>query len=418
MRPFSRFKAGIAALLCMSVLFSQSLLAVSVDDLQQQADSLEDEKNEISTQIDETDKLIAEKEEELAQINAQVSQVESEIDSLNNTIYACTEKISELEGNIEQKQEEIEDDYERLRQRVRTIYMSGGTSDLEVLLGAKTFDEFIDASALVKAVSKYDKKLIDGLKDAITEINSELAQVEQQQEELVEARQDMEATRADLDALQEEADAAAQELKELKGDLSDELESVTEEQEALYSQIEEMIRQQQEEEERLKQEQEANDNSSGSSGSGSSGDSGGSGYSTPGSTSQSGYPTYIWPAPSCTIITSYWGDSRGHQGLDLACYGSAYGKEIIAAASGTVTIANSTDSWGSGWGYYVMINHGNGYSTLYAHCSQVLVSAGQYVEAGQLIAYIGNTGNSYGAHLHFECWYNSTRYNPAVHFNI
>lgn len=417
MGRFKSVKAALSAFLCVAVLCAGTLVsAESVDDLQNKVDGLEDEKTSVEAQINETDKKIAEKEKELEDLNEQISVIEGEIDELNNTIYTSTEKIKELESSIEQKQEEIEGDYKVLRQRIRTIYMAGGTSDLEVLLGAKSFDEFIDASIVVKAVSKHDQKLINGIKSVIGEINSELEEVEDNRTRMMTARQSMEETRNDLDSLKIQADAAAEELRTLKGDLTTEYEGITAEQEALYAQIEEMIRQQEEEEERRRQEEAANNNNN---------NNGDDSYDSPSNsgsasagTAADGYRQYVWPAPSCTVITSYWGDNRGHQGIDFACYGSAYGKEIVAAASGTVTIANSTDEWGSGWGYHIMINHGDGYSTLYAHCSQVLVYPGQYVEAGQLIGYIGNTGHSYGAHLHFECWYGSTRYDPAPHLGL
>ena len=86
----------------------------------------------------------------------------------------------------------------------------------------------------------------------------------------------------------------------------------------------------------------------------------------------------------------------------------------MAAEDGTVAIANRTDEWGSGWGYYIMLNHGDGFGTLYAHCSIIVADAGQQVKKGQVIGYIGNTGRSYGAHLHFECWHNGSRYNPRI----
>lgn len=85
----------------------------------------------------------------------------------------------------------------------------------------------------------------------------------------------------------------------------------------------------------------------------------------------------------------------------------------MAAADGQVIEANATDSWGYSWGYYVLIYHNGTYSTRYAHMSSVAVSTGQYVTAGTIIGYEGNTGNSFGAHLHFEVYENGTRVNPA-----
>ena len=87
-----------------------------------------------------------------------------------------------------------------------------------------------------------------------------------------------------------------------------------------------------------------------------------------------------------------------HRGYDIAC---AAGTSILACANGTVVTAG----WHWSWGNYIVVDHGNGYTTLYAHCSALLASAGQYVEQGQTIALVGNTGYSFGAHLHIECTY-------------
>ncbi len=114
-----------------------------------------------------------------------------------------------------------------------------------------------------------------------------------------------------------------------------------------------------------------------------------------------------WPLPVAGTITSpqgyrtdpITGEISYHSGTDIAV---SEGTPILAAAAGTVTIANATDSWGGSYGYYVKIDHGGGVTTLYAHCSSICVTAGQQVQAGQMIAYVGHTGRATGPHLHFE----------------
>ncbi len=122
---------------------------------------------------------------------------------------------------------------------------------------------------------------------------------------------------------------------------------------------------------------------------------------------------FIWPVPGYHGIYGDYGPrgSGWHDGVDIS--GSAiHGKPIIAADGGTVVVANATDEWGAGWGYYVLIDHGNGYQTRYAHCSAINVTVGQKVAQGQLIGLVGNTGNSYGAHCHFEILVNGVSQNP------
>ena len=129
-----------------------------------------------------------------------------------------------------------------------------------------------------------------------------------------------------------------------------------------------------------------------------------------------------WPLTITGTITSQFGyrtdpisgETSYHSGTDIA---APAGSPILAAASGTVTIANALDSWGGGYGYYVRIDHGGGLETLYAHCSSICVTAGQQVEAGQVIAYVGQTGRATGNHLHFEVYQDGQRADAMSYFS-
>lgn len=134
---------------------------------------------------------------------------------------------------------------------------------------------------------------------------------------------------------------------------------------------------------------------------------------TPGFTG-SGDGALQWPLPIAGSITSPFGyrtdpisgESSYHSGTDIS---APEGTPILAAAAGTVTIANATDSWGGSYGFHVKLDHGNGIETLYAHCSSICVTVGQQVQAGQVIAYVGHTGRATGSHLHFEASLNGQR---------
>lgn len=130
---------------------------------------------------------------------------------------------------------------------------------------------------------------------------------------------------------------------------------------------------------------------------------------------------FQWPLPENGTITSYFGNRVNpvtgkpdfHTGTDIAM---PEGTPILAAADGTVEIANGTDSWGDSYGYYVKLDHGNGFETLYAHCSSICVTAGQEVSQGEVIGYVGSTGNSTGNHLHFEVRKNGQRVDALDYF--
>ena len=130
---------------------------------------------------------------------------------------------------------------------------------------------------------------------------------------------------------------------------------------------------------------------------------------------------FQWPLPETGTITSYFGNRVNpitgepdyHTGTDISV---AAGTPILAAADGVVSIANGTDSWGDSYGYYVKLDHGEGLETLYAHCSSICVTAGQEVAQGEVIAYVGSTGNSTGNHLHFEVRVDGTRVDALDYF--
>ena len=132
--------------------------------------------------------------------------------------------------------------------------------------------------------------------------------------------------------------------------------------------------------------------------------------------------TLQWPLPVAGTITSQFGhrvdpitgEVSSHTGTDIAC---AEGTPILAAADGTVTVANGLDSWGGSYGYYIQIDHGGGLETLYAHCSSICVSTSQQVQAGQVIGYVGHTGRVTGSHLHLETRVNGSRVDSMQFFS-
>ena len=132
--------------------------------------------------------------------------------------------------------------------------------------------------------------------------------------------------------------------------------------------------------------------------------------------------TLQWPLPVAGTITSQFGhrvdpitgEVSSHTGTDIAC---AEGTPILAAADGTVSVANGLDSWGGSYGYYIQIDHGSGLETLYAHCLSICVTTGQQVQAGQVIGYVGHTGRVTGNHLHIEVHINGSRADAMQYFS-
>lgn len=353
-----------------------------LDELQKQNQEIEEKQKEIDEKLEEARKDIENQEKLKETLEEKISAVEDEIDNVNITIAEYNSQIEILQVDIDNKEAQIEDDYDRLKQRLRIIYMAGDVSSVEIILGAKSFNDFIDKVTLVKSLGAADEKLINELQDAIAEINENKAKVEEARDKVNEEKKELEENRAELAELQEECDKLIEDLKESTDKLNEDNKKYEEEKKKLEKEITNWFK------EYFKE----------------NGD-----QIIP---SDIAVGTYAWPAPYCDIITTPFGED-GHNGMDIACNGSAYGLPIVAAQDGTVAMVNRTDDWGLGWGYYIMIDHGGGSATLYAHCSVIITEVGETVKKGQIIGYIGNTGRSFGAHLHFEYWYNGQRYNPG-----
>ncbi len=405
MKKQGKIKLFIILCLSLTIILATTVNAISsMDEFDQRQQEIDSREDKLDAQLESAKQNIEEQEELVKAYEDMIDVTEDQIDLLNETIYGLQKEIEEKEKQIAQMEIDIEEDYVLLGQRIRAIYMEGKTSNLEMLLGTTNLEDLIDSAYLTKSIADYDNELIQKINDEIVIIEQEKEILAQEKADLEVAQQELKETSDELIALVLACEEEIAKLEKEQQEVEEELHTLSKEQEDLMAELEAWEKEQA----ALRAEQEAAQNANNGNNSSS-----GGGYLGVPNPDGNGY---IWPTPECDIITSYWGDGRNHRGWDFACYGSAYGKEIVAVKDGVVTVANNTDSWGSGWGYYIMIDHGDGYSTLYAHCSYVAVSVGQTVKQGETIGYVGNTGNSFGDHLHFECWKDGVRYDPAIEF--
>lgn len=433
MNRFKRILCAILSvcLISMPIAFSAvSAGAESIDSMQQQLQALEDKNREYQDILDKTESNIAEKEE---YNNALVSKVEV----LDDKIAITKDSITDLNKSIEEKQadiykanQDIEDQLDTLSERLRIIYMAGNTSDLEIILGAKDFSDFIDKVSLVQTLSSYDKELIDGINVKLEKISKQKEELEADKTELETQQTSLEKDQGELNDLLEKNEDTLRNLYSESEDAKSALENAAAESDAIEAQIRAYYQKQQE---AAQQQQSSNNGSSNSgsnnSGNSSSGESSDSGNSSGGSSSGSidtpSSSGFVWPSPGYTYRTSEFGEDRGysHGGIDI---GTPIGATIVAADSGTVIATNNScpHNWGKngscgcggGFGNYVFIDHGNGKITIYGHLTNAVVSTGQYVSKGQTIGYAGSTGYSTGPHLHFECRYNGIKYDPMSEY--
>ena len=411
-----------------------SATAATISELESRQAELEAQKAEYQKQLNQSNAKVNEQQENVDALVGQVESVTEEIQISYKKIALLDEDIAKKEEQIGEKNKEIEANMDVLRQRIKTIYISGDVSSLEIILGAKDFTDFLDKLQLVEYVSNHDEALIQQVQKQLDAISAEKKALEDDK-----AAQEKE--QATLKERQDELNTLLEENKEILAGLQSEANSAQmslslseEELSGLSAEIQEYYRQQRE---ALAAQQaaaaaEASGGGSSSSGSSSSGSSssgggssssGGSSYSDPGAATQiDAGGGWVWPTPGSHYITSQYGEARSYESHNAIDIGASTGTPIYAANSGTVTSSysgcthsNSGSNWcscGGGYGNYVWILHNNGYETIYGHMISTAVSTGQSVSAGQLIGYVGSTGWSTGPHLHFELRIGGVKSNP------
>ena len=342
--------------------------------------------------------------------NAQVelkTALDSKLALTNQQIMNLEEQIKLHDALIERKTQEVgeaqvtaDEQLEKYKKRVRAMEESGRYNYVEVLFGANSIGEFLSLIDDIGDIMKSDKELEDSYKESVVNLKEAKAEYEEVQTELKQNKVECAQLK---DQLQVDITQAAAVITSLQADINENTSVLSEldsQESALQSQIQAKVNQLNEQK---KAEEEANRNNN-------------NGGSSGGSTTGTG--NLVWPS-YCTYISSrqgprvhpITGEYKNHGGTDIA---ASYGSAIYAADSGRVV--SSSDGWNGGWGNYVMIDHGNGMQTLYAHMSSRAVSVGQTVSRGQTIGYVGSTGMSTGPHLHFEMYVNGSRIDPQTKY--
>ena len=427
--------AGImAAIMLLSLIASivPVARAASSSEIRKQINELKEQKKEIEDQIKEVKDQYKQNENELLDIVDRKNAIDREIGLLHAQIRNINEQLAAFNILIADKQDELdtaEDRFDTLsrenKDRIRTMEEEGAVTYWEVLFKANSFTDLLDRLNMVEEIAASDQRRLEELHEAADLVALAREELAAEKLDLEATKEELDATQALLDDRKAEADALLQELL-ARADELEELQAELEQQESDFlDQI--ALKEQEYDEAKLNEwlaymatyttvppettaPADGGGNTNNSTGTNEGGNN--SSSATPGSTS--------WIRPcSYVMMTSPFGyrtpptggASSYHQGVDLA--GPA-GTPIYAARSGRVTIAG----WGNAAGYYVTINHLDGFSSIYMHLSSYCVSSGATVSQGQLIGYMGNTGVSTGNHLHFGIAYNGAYVNPASYVNL
>ena len=422
--------AGImAAVMLLTLLVGilpVSASAKSSKEIKEEINALKGDQSAIWAQLDALEgeqdanwESIEEMVEQKNNIDQQIGLLYTEIENINTQIRSYTELIAANQEELDAAEAKLAELNEKNKERIQAMEEEGDISYWSVLFKAKSFSDLIDRLNMMAEINAADQRRMNELSEAATAVAQAREALAAEKTALEESRVELKASQEELDAKRAEADELLAELNADKRAL-DQMEAEYESEEAALSaqiaaaeveytkalkaeeearrKAEEERKRKEEEEKRKEEENKKPGNGGGSGGGSGSGSSSKESWGRPCSwvklTSPYGYRTHP--------VT---GEYKFHNGVDLA---NSRGTPIYAARSGKVTVA----TYGSTYGYYVTINHGDGFSSLYAHMTHYVVSKGQSVSKGQLIGYMGSTGRSTGPHLHFSIFLNGSTVNP------
>ena len=389
------FLLAVVLFFCVtaSTYVSNTVKADSLSANKNKQSELQKRNSELNDTLSGIKNSVTEQTEYKQELDKKVENIQSQIDSINAQIVELDNKIATKQAEIEETQVKIDKNMNLLKQRLKAIYMAGETSTLDIILGAKDFNDFLDKAEIIKNVSSHDSKLIDELKNDMQGIKEEKESIEEDKKTVAYQKNELESKKIELTNLVEESNKILASLGEETQKVTDQIDQNSAEMQRINAEIEAYYR---------SQKQSQSQSQSG-------------GHSSGGTV---GTGNYMWPVPGFTWLSADYYDTYNrnymHGAIDIAGVG-IYGAKVVAADSGTV-IQGSIGGWGGGYGTYLVIDHGKGKSTLYAHMSGAAVSIGQTVSKGQTIGFVGNTGHSTGPHLHFETRLYGTKYNPMNEF--
>lgn len=350
------------AIITLLLAYTNNCIAASISELNEQKEQAQNEKDQVTAKKESA-------EDELDDINAQISSIESEIFSLQKQLDELNSSIAQKEQEIEDKQAELDHKEDLLKTRMVAMYKGGGTTYLDVLLGSSSYIEMYTKYNAIQTIAEKDTELIN--------------EVSEQKKSIEAEKQELENNKSQVESIKSETDAKNAELKAAKVAKQSTISNLSAEEQELQKKIEEFDAAIEKAQAEIAS---ATNNASKYEGSFTGG-------------------RFEWPISySYNRITSIFGNrtaptagaSTNHGAIDI---GVSY-VPVYAPAAGKVILAQ----WVSGYGNYIMIDHGSGYYTAFGHLSQFKVSVGTVVSTGQQIAVSGNTGVSTGPHLHYELY--------------
>ena len=359
---------GLLSALWLAVLpiYGALCFADTADDKRAELNDVRQRMERMQTRKEQARRKAESASAELSEVMGSLNELQAQANNLQKKSDALQGKINDNQAKLEKKQQEMQERMLIYRKRLRDIYINGQINYLDVLLGAKDFSDFSSRMYLLQKIISRDLELLEKLKQDAAEINSRKEQLAAEMKEIKATQTELEAKKAKVNKLREQRAYMLYKAQEEEQSSQEEYERLL----AISENIASMLRNM--------------ENAGGGAPAG-----------------QGGTGQFMWPCNG--PITSYYGwrthpifgTTKYHSGMDIAVDS---GTPIHAADSGTVVYSG----WLGGYGNCVMIDHGGGLVTLYAHNSALNVGEGQYVSKGTVVAYAGSTGYSTGPHCHFE----------------
>ncbi len=404
-----------ALLMSFTSIFAAPVFSVHAEETKEE---VEQQKEEAQQAQEEANANAEKYQKKVDKLTAAVNELDKQATDISTQIVEKKQEAEDLQNEIDETQTKLaeaqvseDNQYEAMKKRIQYLYEEGDVAYIDALMSSASFEDSLNKSEYVDQLSTYDQKQLNKL----VKTKNDIAEYQQT---LKDDLADVEKVKADLETKQADLDDVISQKNAEINKYSDDVEmqkalaaEYAKQESELDDKLAELARQEQQRLEKERKQREAEqqqqDNNGGSDNSGS--DSDNSGSNNGGSTTGSGQ--FIWPVSG--PITDYFGPresptagaSSNHMGIDIGC---SYGVPIAAADAGVVTVAE----WGESGGNYVMIDHGNGFVTMYLHNSSLAVSVGDVVSQGQTIAYAGSTGYSTGTHCHFSVFLNGSYVNP------
>ncbi len=380
-----------AVALVMAILMIAGFLAsalnifavtkAQVDALKNKVAEAGKRKNELKAQLSGLTNDLSALQKQISLLDSQIEAQQDEIDAQEELLGELTQMIADKTIELEESERQQAEQYAQLRSRLRYMVEHGTASSLSILLSSDSFSDFLNRYEIIRQISLRDENLFEQLKAIRDKVLTEKQELEDTKKEAEDTKLQMETNKAELEAQMEAKRKQMDSIQLAQKNVKDAYTAMIETEDELMAQYKKAAAE----------------------------------YAA-----QSTYVggTFMWPLPAGNnVVTCKYGmrthpitgKRKLHTGVDLR---ASTGTKVYAANKGTVT----TSGYSSAWGNYIIISHGGGITTLYAHMSKRSVSKDDKVKQGDIIGYSGNTGYSTAPHLHFEISKNGATYNPLNEF--